>query len=238
MHFTVVFDSHESHDLSYGMVFTPCAAWIEGERTIAIPHPHYPNYKRGDLKVLLEATQLEQRLASGSRSATVVVHEAGHGSDDDLRNLHDDLTAAGFEVSEVRASPARSVASTIDELQRLRRVLAGSQLPRSEREWRGAGVIVTASARSDGGDAGASPDIIVLTEHSRELSWLVEQLRDAFYAEDRVDFDSKYAFFRRLAEAANGSLKADPRASANDLCSAVLQEAFTIYDEMEQGTFA
>lgn len=238
MHFTVVFDSHEPHDLSYGLAFKPCAVWIEGEREIATPLREYRGYKPGYLTTLLKKEQIEQRLATDSRAAILVVHEDGHGSDDDLRSLRDDLTSAGFAVTEVRAATAHGTARTIDELRRIEQSLASSQLARSEREWGGAGVIITASSRADDSGAGGSRDILVLTEHSLELSWCFEQLRDAFCSEDRLDYSSKYAFFGRLAEAANRCLRAHPQASANELCSAVVQEAFAIYDEMERGAFA
>lgn len=41
---------------------------------------------------------------------------------------------------------------------------------------------------------------VVVTEHSIQLSWLFNQLRDAF--EDKVDYVSKYDFYGSLAQAA------------------------------------
>ena len=42
MHFTVVFNSHESHDLSYGLVFTPCPIWKKGNKELINLHPDEP----------------------------------------------------------------------------------------------------------------------------------------------------------------------------------------------------
>lgn len=41
---------------------------------------------------------------------------------------------------------------------------------------------------------------VVVTEHSKELSWLFEQLRDLFRG--RMDYISKYDFFGTLVQAA------------------------------------
>ena len=63
------------------------------------------------------------------------------------------------------------------------------------------------------------------------------RLRNAFYAEARLDGCSKIEFFGRLANAANRCLHREPAATAQLLCAAVLHEAFAIYDEMEDGGF-
>lgn len=34
MHFTLVFDSHQSHDLSFSLVFTAAPVWKSGQKTI------------------------------------------------------------------------------------------------------------------------------------------------------------------------------------------------------------
>jgi hypothetical protein len=127
---------------------------------------------------------------------------------------------------------------TIDELMRLEQVLASTPLPRADREWGGADVVITSVApRQSEADEFYPGPRYVITEHSRQLSWMFERLRDAFYAESRLDGCSKIEFFGRLANAANRCLHREPLASAELLCAAVLHEAFAIYDEMEEGTF-
>jgi hypothetical protein len=77
----------------------------------------------------------------------------------------------------------------------------------------------------------------VVTDYSFELSWLFEALRDAFYAEARLDSCSKIEFFGRLANAGNRFLRRSSLPTAHQLCAAVLHEAYAIYEEMEDGAF-
>lgn len=126
---------------------------------------------------------------------------------------------------------------TTDELRRLEGELSGGPLPRAEREWGGADVIISkASPTPSGGGFYPEPRYVV-TPHALELSWLFESLRDAFYAESRLDGCSKIEFFGRLANAANRCLVRESDADANLLCAAVLHEAFAILDEMDEGSF-
>lgn len=127
---------------------------------------------------------------------------------------------------------------TIDELKRLEGEIFALLLPRANCEWGGADVIISAVAPPPSTGDGFYPEPrFVVTEHSFELSWLFERLRDAFYAEARLDGCSKIEFFGRLANAASRCLHREPEASAQTLCAAVLHEAFAIYDEMEEGSF-
>lgn len=124
------------------------------------------------------------------------------------------------------------------ELQRLEQALSQGSIPRAAREWGGADVIISAKAPDLLAGGGFYPDArFVVTNNSLELSWMFERLRDAFYAESRVDGCSKIEFFGRLANAANRCLRRDPNASAHTLCASVLHEAFAILDEMDEGSF-
>lgn len=127
---------------------------------------------------------------------------------------------------------------TIDELKRLESILEDPPLPRAITEWDGADVVITdkVTDKEKGGGFYPEPRYII-TSHSLELSWLFEGLRDAFYAEERLDGSSKIEFFGRLANAANRCIRNSPTVSPNFLLSAVLHEAFVVYDEMEKGTF-
>ncbi len=128
---------------------------------------------------------------------------------------------------------------TIDELNRLTQILACPQLPSARHEWGGADVVITPMPPPEESEPGFYPEPrYVLTPYSLELSLLFEKLRDAFYAEERIDGASKIEFFGRLANAANGYRQhATGPTSAHHLCAAVLHEAFAIYDEMEEGSF-
>ncbi len=127
---------------------------------------------------------------------------------------------------------------TVDGLRRLEEMLSGGTVPCVEREWGGADVVISRRSLppSNGQDFYSGPRYVITT-HSRELSWMFERLRDAFYAESRLDGCSKIEFFGRLANAANRCLNRRPEAGAALLCAAVLHEAYAIYDEMEEGSF-
>lgn len=124
---------------------------------------------------------------------------------------------------------------TIDELQRLAKELAQPTVPREE-TWGGAGVVIIEPKRKN--IEYRDSIRVVVTEFAHELSWLFIALMDAFYAEDRLDHCSKIEFFGRLANAASRYLSHSQIPTAHYLCAAVLYEAFTIYDEMENQTFS
>jgi hypothetical protein len=98
MHFTVVFDSHESYDLSYGLLFLPCPVWVRGEQEVINLHYENPRYQRGDLRPLLDKEPILSNLAGSHRQAALVVHSSGDGTPDDLASLQEDLRSEGFEL--------------------------------------------------------------------------------------------------------------------------------------------
>ena len=127
---------------------------------------------------------------------------------------------------------------THEELKRLEAILKKSPLPRSRGEWKGAKVVISQTARPKSAKGGFYPaPRYVVTEHSLELSWLFKKLMDAFYAEKKLDSCTKIEFFGRLANAATRTIKDSEHSTAQHLLTAVLQEAFMIYNEMEAGTF-
>lgn len=127
---------------------------------------------------------------------------------------------------------------TIESLREAAAALSKSAIPRAERTWGGADIVVTTSPP----DPPKEPSFYgepryVVTPRALEVSWLIERLRDAFYAEDRLDGCSKIEFFGRLANAANRCIEQGHGEDAAALCRAVLHEALAIYDEMEDGRF-
>jgi hypothetical protein len=65
---------------------------------------------------------------------------------------------------------------------------------------------------------------LVITEYSRELSWLFEQLRDIFSGE--IDYMSKYDFYGRLAQSAIDYIAKDKEnKEMKDLLLTVLRTA-------------
>lgn len=97
MKFTIVFPSHESSDLSIAAVFIPCLVWMEGRYHLLNPHPKTPHYQRGDLHTLFMDTAVRQRIADHTKKVTVVAHSTGHGTNEYLDLLLEDLRAEGFE---------------------------------------------------------------------------------------------------------------------------------------------
>lgn len=113
----------------------------------------------------------------------------------------------------------------------------GSRLPKAEENWCGADIAIVRK-RPRKTDKGFYPDpLYVETKYALELSWFLEQLRDAFYAENLLDGCSKIEFFGRLANAAIRAKKHSPDLSAAELCSSVLKEAQKMFEELKSGTF-
>lgn len=121
----------------------------------------------------------------------------------------------------------------------LRSLVASSSVPRSDRPWRGAHVLITAhplpAPLPASIEAFYGPDRDIVTEHVLELSWLFERLRDAFI--DLLDGCSKLEFYGRLQLAANRAIIADNSIDAPELCIAVLSEAAVMLAELSAGTF-
>jgi hypothetical protein len=59
MRFTVIFDSAEAEDHSFGLVFVPCPVWVQGVRTSLNLNPESPRYEVGSVHRLLDKEQIE-----------------------------------------------------------------------------------------------------------------------------------------------------------------------------------
>ena len=92
-----------------------------------------------------------------------------------------------------------------------------------EKLFAGAGVVV----RKPGSNNGGSTDIIVETEHAGQVSNLFFALKKIFA--DDIDYSSKYEFYGRLADAANGQLKYSDNFDA--IRTAMVDEACAIAAE-------
>jgi hypothetical protein len=124
-------------------------------------------------------------------------------------------------------------------LNELARQVAGGTSPEAADEWGGADVVIRAETPKKPTEPAFCPEPrTVVTPHSRHLTWLFYQLRDAFYDHDLLDHLTKIEFFGRLA---NASLRYQSRCGRTevreDLLLAVLHEAFAMLDELEEGTF-
>lgn len=109
--------------------------------------------------------------------------------------------------------------------------------PHNRRYWGGADVVITAKAPKPS-TGGFYPDPrYVVTRFSRELSWLFEEMGVTFF--NFLDGCNKIEFYGRLANMAiryQQRLK-DETETEKDLLLAVLHEAFTMLEEMEDGRF-
>lgn len=72
--------------------------------------------------------------------------------------------------------------------------------------------------------------LYVVTKYSKELSWLIYQLKDVF--NDDLDYMNKYPFYGRLAERANESIRINSE-NLNKLLLDVLDEAEKMSKENE-----
>jgi hypothetical protein len=102
--------------------------------------------------------------------------------------------------------------------------------------WYGADVaIVSELPDSEPNDFYPGPRFVV-TKSSQELSWLFERLREIF-----VDVDGygqlKEEIFGRLGNSANRYMAKHPNVGTKQLLSAVVHEAFSINEEIEDGEF-
>jgi hypothetical protein len=112
-----------------------------------------------------------------------------------------------------------------------------AKILRARHNWGGADVVVTSSLKgTQQKDAFYPEPRTVVTPFSLEVSWLFEHLRDAFSG--LVDGTSKIEFYGRLANAArNYQQQVNGGENAKDIMRAVLYEAVSMLEEMEEGTF-
>lgn len=93
--------------------------------------------------------------------------------------------------------------------------------------FEGADVIITHASDPIEPDDG---DIVVKTAHAHRLSALIFTLKDIFST--KIDYLNKYAFYGRLAEAANKYLKENP--DDEGILLATLDEALDMAAEVEK----
>ena len=108
----------------------------------------------------------------------------------------------------------RNLMKTLEALQHIELDFSHGRLPKA-RPWGGADVVISARAPRKSASSDFYPEHrYVISPHAPELSWLFGALRDAFYAEKRLDGQTKIEFFGRLANAANRCLTKSPDVSA------------------------
>jgi hypothetical protein len=103
MRFTLIINSSEDRDLSYGLVFVPSPVWVQGTRQIVNLTPENPHYGRGGVKRLLTAERI-QLGPERARRCVVVAHPDGHARADDMIELVSDLEDEDFAVTLLQTS--------------------------------------------------------------------------------------------------------------------------------------
>ena len=97
MQFTFVFESFEGTNLSYLLCFIPCPVWKKGDREFINLHSDNPNLKLGDLKALIDIEEINM-----TKKLVVVIHNSGHGSQNDLTIILNELEKLDLKYSLVR----------------------------------------------------------------------------------------------------------------------------------------
>lgn len=98
MNFTLVFPSHEGSVLSVGLLFIPCAAWVEGNKILVVPNQETPHYQQGSLSKLLKLASFAPRLEGRAKNIVIVVHDIGHGTAEDLNSLTADCKKERYSI--------------------------------------------------------------------------------------------------------------------------------------------
>jgi len=137
-----------------------------------------------------------------------------------------------MEVERIKVTLAKIVAN----LEKLSSEIASGHVGRSSEPWQGADVVITEDLPVIQSDSFYPAPRFVVTKHVGQLSWLFENLRDAFNNLEGYGF-WKEEFFGRLGNAATRYLSRQPNAKVETLLLAVIHEAFCITEEMEGGNF-
>ncbi|MDX9799246.1 MAG: hypothetical protein RBT05_10360 [Bacteroidales bacterium] len=128
-------------------------------------------------------------------------------------------------------------AKTKSKLDRISTIIAKEAYSHHSNEWQGADVVLTAKKVEPKTDSFYPEPRYVITPYAKELSWLFQQLKHAFM--EYLDGCNKIEFYGRLANMAlryQRFLEGAPEQEI-DLLQAVLHEAYSILEEMEDGEF-
>ena len=95
MKFTLVFDSpSESSNAVVSVQFTPCVEFRFNNKNSFYPHRDRPHYEKGDIEDYLQNLDVGENVA-------LIVHDVGHGTEEELVQLQVDLDKLGFRVQTI-----------------------------------------------------------------------------------------------------------------------------------------
>jgi hypothetical protein len=123
---------------------------------------------------------------------------------------------------------------TRKELVELEKRITRSDYPHGNKEWGGADIVISSNDPPKSEPSFYPDPRYVVTRFSHELSWLFESLRDIF---PYIDYVNKYDFYGRLADTADHykkQLESKTEENEQDLLLAVLNDAISILNEMEE----
>jgi hypothetical protein len=102
---------------------------------------------------------------------------------------------------------------------------------KDQEEWGGANLVITGDIlRKEQLNASYPDDLVVITKHWKELSWLVTSLYHDKDISWQVDASNKHYVLEQMGKAAEDYLKLYPNdESAIDICLAVLYGAYKVF---------
>jgi len=101
MNFTLVFPNHEGSELTVGLLFIPCAAWVQGSKILVIPDQTTPHYQQGSLGRLLNLAEFTPKLKGRAKNIVLIIHNTGHGTEEDLSSLIADCKLEGYSIQTI-----------------------------------------------------------------------------------------------------------------------------------------
>lgn len=131
----------------------------------------------------------------------------------------------------------RDFNATRNSLVDISKLIKSGDYPHNISNWGGADVVITDEEPNLSQDGFYPDPRFVVTQFSHELSWLFNTLKVVF--NPYIDGCSKIEFYGRLANMAERyqvRLHGEEE-QEQDLLNAVLHEAFSMLDEMEEGGF-
>lgn len=98
MNFTLVFANYEGSELTVGLLFIPCAARVQGGKILVIPDQTTPHHQQGSLGRLLNLAIFTPKLKMRAKNIVPVIHNTGHGTEEDLSSLITDCKFEGHSI--------------------------------------------------------------------------------------------------------------------------------------------
>jgi len=97
MYFTLLFDQYpEGPTLSFDLVYHSCPEWFQHGESLVVPNRRSPHYEIGHLKHLLDKAEIELENLNSNRVG-IVCHEMGHGTNEYLELLLEDMKIEGLD---------------------------------------------------------------------------------------------------------------------------------------------